>query len=113
PNRSCRRGGCGSTPATCGDRKSGLVPGPLWRILDAADQEHGLAAATAFEPATDEVTRMRAQAAKIGSGFVLLPEEAPCLGPHPHELTAFPNGKHGRLDPRRPFVPEVTPQMPD
>jgi predicted phage terminase large subunit-like protein len=45
-------------------------------------------------PRYDKKFRFFAQSAKFESGQVLLPREAPYLGPYISELLAFPNGRH-------------------
>ncbi|GJL88990.1 MAG: hypothetical protein DHS20C03_26990 [Minwuia thermotolerans] len=46
------------------------------------------------EPRGDKADRMAAASARIESGEVLLPEDAPWLDTFLHELLAFPNGRH-------------------
>ena len=84
--------------------ESGRPPTPLARglIEDKASgtqliQEliaDGLYAVTRYEPQSDKVMRMHAQTAMIENGFVHLPDSAPWLAQHLHELTTFPKGRH-------------------
>jgi predicted phage terminase large subunit-like protein len=56
--------------------------------------DYGLHAVSRYQPQSDKIMRMHAQTAMIENGFVHLPKEAAWLPEYPHELTAFPKGKH-------------------
>jgi predicted phage terminase large subunit-like protein len=47
-----------------------------------------------YKPTVDKETRVEVQTAKLESGLITLPAEAPWLGVLKHELKAFPNGRN-------------------
>jgi predicted phage terminase large subunit-like protein len=58
--------------------------------------EAGLTKVTRYKPDGDKIMRLHAQTATIENGFVHLPRDAHWLADYLHELTVFPNGRHGR-----------------
>jgi len=50
---------------------------------------------TRYQPTTDKTMRLNAQTGMIENGFVHIPQSAPWLAEYLHEMTVFPNGKHG------------------
>jgi predicted phage terminase large subunit-like protein len=64
----------------------------LIQDLRAAEEAYPI---IAYDPGSvDKETRMRVQSAKIESGFVFLPPQAPWLGEFLAEVQRFPNGAH-------------------
>lgn len=57
-------------------------------------REDGLSSASAVTITGDKEMRFMAQTAKIESGFVHLPRDAPWRDAYMSELTSFPNGNH-------------------